>query len=87
MPGRPTLSAVRRAGIAGALGAGIALVAVSVSGIASMDGELRAATERQRVIDTRVSYVTPTPRAWDCPRPEQPRAPRDRGAATDLPTT
>ena len=41
------MNAIRRAGLAGALGAGMALLGVSVAGMASIDGDLRAAAERQ----------------------------------------
>jgi hypothetical protein len=77
MPSLPSASAVRRTGVAAAIGAGLALVGISVHGIASMDGTLRAATERpQRVYDRNVSFVTP--RSGNCwrghsrPRSEQP---------------
>jgi hypothetical protein len=83
MPALPSATAVRRAGLAAAVGAGMALVGVSVSGIAGMDDTLRAATERPALHDRSVSYVSR--RAGDCRRPDRPRS--ERAAPADLPTT
>ncbi len=78
----PTASAVRRAGIAAVLGAGLALVAGSVSGIAAIDGRLRAATERPRA---HVERVSDGPwRAGACPRPHWQRV---APAPAPMPTT
>jgi hypothetical protein len=67
MPALPSASAARNVGVAAAIGAGLALVGISVSGIAGMDGTLRAASERSLAHHRQVSYVTSP--GGDCPHP------------------
>jgi hypothetical protein len=82
MPGLPSASAVRRAGLAAVVGAGLALVGLSVDGIASMDGTLRAATQPPPVTHVRnVSFVT---RSGDC---QHWRSPEHRAQPSASPTT
>jgi hypothetical protein len=86
MPGLPSASAVRRAGVAAAIGAGLALVGISVHGIASMDGTLRAATERpQHVYDRNVSFVTP--RSGSCWRGHSRSRSEQQPSPSAAPTT
>lgn len=84
---RPSMNAIRRAGVAGALGAGMALVGVSLVGMASLDSDLRAASqriERPPADNQRVSFEQRRPGA--CHRPDA-RPSRSRQAPAALPTT
>ena len=91
---RPSINAIRRAGVAGALGAGLALLGISLAGIASLDSDLRAASQqlqqqRPAVRDHRVSFEQRRPGA--CRRPDaaqqdQPRW-KPAPAPASLPTT
>lgn len=84
---RPTINAIRRAAVAGALGAGVALVGVSLAGMASLDSDLRVASERLKrpaTHEQRVSFEQRRPAA--CQRLDDPRPPR-RPAPTSLPAT
>jgi hypothetical protein len=60
MLGLPSPSALRLAAVASIAGAGVALIGLSLTNVASMDGTLAAATHQPAPIhDTRqVSYVT-----------------------------
>jgi hypothetical protein len=66
MLGLPSPSALRNAAVASIAGAGIALVGLSLTNVAAMDGTLAAATHQPAPIHrtTQVSYVTKR----DCPR-------------------
>lgn len=84
---RPSMNAIRRAGVAGALGAGMALIGISLTGMASLDSDLRAASERLErpaVHDQRVSFRSQRPGA--CHRSDGWRS-RPRQAPAALPTT
>lgn len=91
---RPSVNAIRRVGVAGALGAGLALLGMSLAGIASMDSDLRAASQRAQppaIRDHRaVSFEQRRPGA--CHRPGRDAtqdAPRWKPApaSAPLPTT
>jgi len=84
---RPTINAIRRAAVASALGAGVALVGVSLAGMASLDSDLRVASERLKRPPTheqRVSFEQRQPAA--CQRLDDPR-PQRRPAPASLPAT
>ena len=77
MPGLPSPSALRNAGVACVAGAGVALLGLSLTNVASMDSTLAAATQQPAPIHrtTQVSYETKR----DCPREHRP-------SRTDRPT-
>jgi hypothetical protein len=60
MLGLPSPSALRHAAVASVAGAGVALVGLSLTNVAAMDGTLAAATQAPAPIHhtTQVSYVT-----------------------------
>ena len=65
MLGLPSPSALRNAAVASVAGAGVALIGLSFSNVASMDSTLAAATRPAPVVhSTQVSFVTKR----DCPR-------------------
>jgi hypothetical protein len=72
MLGLPSPSVLRNAAVASVAGAGVALVGLSLTNVASMDSTLAAATHQATPIHhtTQVSYVTKR----TCPL-EHPRAP------------
>jgi hypothetical protein len=60
MLGLPSPSALRNAAVAAVAGAGVALVGLSLTNVASMDGTLAAATHQATPVHhtTQVSFVT-----------------------------
>jgi hypothetical protein len=60
MLGLPSPSALRNAAVAAVAGAGVALVGLSLTNVASMDGTLAAATHQAAPVHhtTQVSFVT-----------------------------
>ena len=89
---RPSVNAIRRAGVAGALGAGLALLGISLAGIASLDSDLRAASQqpqRPAARDHRVSFEQRRPGACHRPDAAQQDQPRWKPAPApaSLPTT
>ena len=72
MPSRFDSRRFRRAGLAGFLAAGFALLGTGVQGLAGMDDRLEAATERQR------EAVTVEYKFGDCPRHRDAVRERDR---------
>lgn len=82
MIGLPSAPALRRASVAAVAGAGLALVGLSFSNIAALDGTLRAATEQAAPPaqqDTGVSFATQQVR--DCPDDSSRSTPRASPAA------
>jgi hypothetical protein len=72
MPSRP-LAALRRIGPPAALLGGIALLAGSVSGIASIDGRLAGGADRGAPARERPVVRLDRPPGHDCPPPAQRR--------------
>ena len=70
MLGLPSPSALRNAGVACVAGAGVALLGLSLTNVASMDSTLAAATQQPAPVHqtTQVSYETKR----DCPREHRP---------------
>ncbi len=64
MPGLPSPAALRNAAVACVAGAGVALLGVSVSNLAAIDGTLAAAQQAAPAQQIPVSYV----RGRDCHR-------------------
>jgi len=71
MLGLPSTAALRNAAVACVAGAGVALVGLSLSNVASIDGTLAAATEQP----ARIEHAAPVSfdGARHCPR-ERPRS-------------
>jgi hypothetical protein len=92
---RPSVNAIRRAGVAGALGAGLALLGISLTGMASLDSDLRVASQhlqqqqRPAARDHRVSFEQRRPEACRRPDAAQQDQPRWKPvpAPASLPTT
>lgn len=78
MLGLPSPSTLRNTAVASIAGAGVALIGLSLTNVASMDGTLAAATQQPTPIHhtTQVSYVTKR----DCPR-EHRQTPQSQAAS------